>query len=148
MEINDAFIWFNFADQDLDTASLLMQWRPLHVEIICYHCAQAAEKYLKGYLVAHEIFPPKTHELEKLCEMCSHKNNQFNEIVTICSFLTQFATQTRYPHEMDITEKHVKLAISNAKTIQKFEPIFSLRRLLFENQNDSNIELLNETKLN
>jgi HEPN domain-containing protein len=132
METNNDFIWFDFADQDIDTAQLLFQMRPMHVEIICYHCEQAAEKYLKGYLVAHGIFPPKTHELEKLCAMCSEINNQFDEIVTLCSFLTQFATQTRYPHEMNITETHVKHAISNAESIKNFAPIISLRKSLSE----------------
>ncbi|MDR3198387.1 MAG: HEPN domain-containing protein [Planctomycetaceae bacterium] len=130
MEINNALMWFDFADQDLDTAQLLIQMRPTHFEIICYHCEQAAEKYLKGYLVAHGTFPPKTHELEKLCAMCSETDNQFNEIVATCSFLTQFATQMRYPHEMNITEEHVKLAISNAESIKNFAPIISLRKLL------------------
>jgi HEPN domain-containing protein len=26
---------------------------PTPVEVICYHCQQSAEKYLKGYIVLH-----------------------------------------------------------------------------------------------
>ncbi|MDR1998170.1 MAG: HEPN domain-containing protein, partial [Candidatus Margulisbacteria bacterium] len=93
--------WVAFADADLDTAQLLQKMRPMHHEIICYHCEQAAEKYLKGYLTAQKIFPPKTHELEKLCAMCAEKDKFFDDIAGICGFLTQFGTQPRYPHEMD-----------------------------------------------
>jgi len=36
---------------DLNTAEYLKNMKPLPIEIICYHCQQSAEKYLKGYLV-------------------------------------------------------------------------------------------------
>ena len=45
--------WFRFADTDLLTAQHVMKTmisQPF--ELICYHCQQAAEKYLKGYLIA------------------------------------------------------------------------------------------------
>lgn len=42
--------WQNFAEMDLSTAEYLQGMRPIPVEIICYHCQQAAEKILKGYL--------------------------------------------------------------------------------------------------
>jgi len=35
---------------DLGTAEYLQNMSPLPLEIICYHCQQSAEKYLKGYL--------------------------------------------------------------------------------------------------
>ena len=44
--------WLKHADDDIDTALLLKEMRPQHYEIICYHCEQAVEKYLKGYLVS------------------------------------------------------------------------------------------------
>jgi hypothetical protein len=32
-------------------------------EIICFHCQQSAEKYLKAFLFSNDIEPDKTHNL-------------------------------------------------------------------------------------
>ena len=48
---------------DLSAAEHLLTMRPLPVEIICYHCEQAAEKFLKATLVQFDREPPKTHDL-------------------------------------------------------------------------------------
>jgi len=70
------YAWFQFADNDLDTAEVLLLYRPQSYEIICYHCQQTVEKYLKGYLLFKGVeFPPKTHNLLQLCEMCSYYDN-------------------------------------------------------------------------
>ena len=37
--------WLDFAYMDLSAAEHLLTMRPLPVEIICYHCEQAAEKF-------------------------------------------------------------------------------------------------------
>ena len=44
MDSKDILLWFDFADSDLEAAKhLLTLYRPC-IEIICYHCQQAAEK--------------------------------------------------------------------------------------------------------
>lgn len=60
--------WLEFAAMDLDSAQFLLGMRPVPVEIICYHCEQAAEKLLKAVLVAVDVEPPKTHDLIQLCK--------------------------------------------------------------------------------
>jgi len=39
--------WFDIAETDLSSAHHLITMRPRPIEIICYHCQQSAEKYLK-----------------------------------------------------------------------------------------------------
>lgn len=56
--------WLDFAYMDLSAAEHLLTMRPLPVEIICYHCEQAAEKFLKATLVQFDREPPKTHDLK------------------------------------------------------------------------------------
>ena len=51
--------WLEFAAMDLTPHSSLLGMRPVPVEIICYHCEQAAEKLLKAVLVAADVEPPK-----------------------------------------------------------------------------------------
>jgi hypothetical protein len=50
MHIEDVQEWLRIADDDLDSAKILNESVRKHCEIICYLCAQAIEKYLKGYL--------------------------------------------------------------------------------------------------
>jgi len=78
--------WLGFADNDIDTALLLKEMRPQHFEIICYHCQQSAEKYLKGFLVAKEQMSPKTHDLTTLCNLCTEYDNNFTSILSQCGF--------------------------------------------------------------
>jgi HEPN domain-containing protein len=61
--------WFEFASNDLKVAAHLfesMHKKPL--EIICYHCQQAVEKVMKGYLIYNDVEPPYVHDLTKWYE--------------------------------------------------------------------------------
>jgi HEPN domain-containing protein len=126
MEIDVVQEWFKFADHDLDAAELFLEMRPQHYEIICYHCEQSAEKYLKGYLVHCGVIPPKTHELGTLCEMCCKFDERFNAVSNECESLTQYGVQPRYPSEMELSERHVKKAVAYARTIKNFIPIIEV----------------------
>ena len=65
MELEYVAEWFEFADMDLASAEYLCGMRPQPLEIICYHCQQSAEKYLKGYLIYKGVMePPKIHNLD------------------------------------------------------------------------------------
>jgi HEPN domain-containing protein len=121
--------WLYLADMDIDSAQLLHKWRPAHYEVICYHCQQAAEKYMKGFLYAHDIEPPRTHDIEQLCSLCAGINVSFNLLRNECEYLTDFATQPRYPQELDITEAMVDKALLNVAMIKDFPPIANLRNL-------------------
>jgi len=59
--------WLEIADNDLAYAEFASKnmW-PVPYGIICFHCQQAAEKYLKRFLVMNNIAPPKVHDLEEL----------------------------------------------------------------------------------
>jgi HEPN domain-containing protein len=59
MKIKDVIEWIQIADDDFDTAKILNDAVRKHHENICYHCAQAIEKYLKGYLSYNDIVPQK-----------------------------------------------------------------------------------------
>ena len=92
--------WLDIAGKDLAAAQYLARnmW-PVSYEIVCFHCQQAVEKYLKWVLVLHDIDPPKVHdlvELEKLCEVIAP---QFESLYEKCSVLTEYAVHSRYPSE-------------------------------------------------
>jgi HEPN domain-containing protein len=110
--------WYKFAEMDFITARHLFDTlHPKPLEIICYHCQQTVEKFLKGFLVLNDIEPPKTHNLLRLCEMCLEIDNRFEEIKTVCQFLNPYGIQPRYPNEMEIFETDANLALKNVQKV-------------------------------
>ena len=127
MENEIVLNWFKFADMDLDAAEVLQNNRPQHFEIICFHCQQAAEKYLKGYLIFNGLEkPPKIHDLIELCNMCSDIDPKFDSILEKCDYLTQYGIQPRYPDEIDIDENNTKKALQYAREIKNFTPLAAI----------------------
>lgn len=55
--------WFELAELDLGTAIFLLQMKPKPLEIICYHCQQCAEKFLKGFIANNGGLIAKSHDL-------------------------------------------------------------------------------------
>ena len=81
--------WLDFAYMDLSAAEHLLTMRPLPVEIICYHCEQAAEKFLKATLVQFDREPPKTHDLIQLCKLCCEVDTRFEQLADSCIALKE-----------------------------------------------------------
>ena len=122
--------WFEIADSDFDSAKILNEAVRKHYEIICYHCAQAVEKYLKGYLIFNDILPKKTHDLTSLNIDCREIDPDFQNIYDECGFLTTYATDIRYPNQYEVTEAQVKLAFAAVEKIKNFKPILDLRTVV------------------
>ncbi len=55
--------WFKMAETDLSSAKFLQKMQPVPVEIICYHCQQSVEKYLKRFLALKGEEINRTHDL-------------------------------------------------------------------------------------
>jgi len=127
MNIEDTAEWLRIADDDFDSAQLLNQSTRKHYEIICYHCAQAVEKYLKGYLIYNNIVPQKTHDLLFLINLCIEEDKNFEEIMVECGFLNRFANDIRYPHKYEINEADANFSIQAVEKIRHFKPLARLR---------------------
>ena len=137
MEIEYVAEWLEYAKMDFITAEHLLTLRPLPLEIICFHCQQAAEKYLKGYLIFRgTIEPPKTHDLVLLRIDCMETDVRFDSISRACEVLTRYSIQPRYPNEMEITENDMQKALEYAKQIRDSEPLVELYSELTPNNED------------
>ena len=91
---------------------------PAPLEIICFHCQQAAEKFLKSIFIHLNITIIKTNCLPLLVTTLLDYIDVPNEIDDISEYLTQFATRTRYPNVTKIDEDQTKLAISQAEQVK------------------------------
>jgi HEPN domain-containing protein len=127
--------WLQLADDDLYSAKILNEAIRKPYEIICYHCAQAAEKYLKGYLTFKDIIPKKTHDLVFLYNLCVEKDGEFQSIKIICEFLNRFANDIRYPHKYEVNENGVNFSIDAVEKIRKLKPIIDIQNEI-TNEND------------
>ena len=119
--------WLQLADDDLYSAKILNEQVRRPFEIICYHCAQSIEKFLKAYLTSCNIVPKKTHDLVYLNNLCVENNGEFQKIKSICDFLNRFANDIRYPHKYEINEGDVSFAINSVEKASLLKPIIDIR---------------------
>lgn len=112
--------WFAFADNDLKSAKFLLHMKPRPLEIICYHCQQSAEKYLKGYIALKGGKLIKTHDLTLLNKVCIEYDIDFQEIEDDTIELVDYGVQVRYPFHLELEEQDVKKAIESAERVKKF----------------------------
>ncbi len=118
--LNIAQEWFEIAETDIASAKFLQNMHPVPIEIICYHCQQSVEKYLKGFLALNEHEIIKTHDLVLLNQLCFKYDKEFKSIEEECLRLTDYAVNVRYPYPMDLNETDMKLAIKDAEKIKDF----------------------------
>lgn len=112
--------WFTYAEADLQSALFLVNMRPAPLEIICYHCQQSSEKYLKGFIALNGGELLKTHDLLVLNRKCSLYNTNLSILEDDCLSLTDYGVQVRYPFHIDVTEEDMKMAIKSATRIKNF----------------------------
>lgn len=89
--------WLEKAEHDLLAARLILDHQPLILDISCFHCQQAVEKYLKTFLIFRNRDFPKTHNIDLLLKSCSAINDHFKEVDI--KNLEDFAVRGRYPHD-------------------------------------------------
>ena len=127
MNISDVSEWLIIADNDFDSAVILNEAVRKHVEVICYLCAQAAEKYLKCYLTYKGIVPQKTHNLVFLNDECIETDRSFQEIKMECGFLNRFNNEIRYPNRIQVCEDDVQHVLSSVKKIKNIAALKKIR---------------------
>jgi HEPN domain-containing protein len=88
--------WLKKADEDFGFALSVVEESTFYAQI-CFHFHQAAEKYLKAFIIANDLEFKKIHDLPVLLKLCLKKTDQFRKISDDCKFLNRFYTDTRYP---------------------------------------------------
>jgi HEPN domain-containing protein len=117
---NIADEWITIANCDLNSAKFLTNMQPTPLEIICYHCQQSAEKYLKGYIAFIGGTILKTHDLTILNKTCKQHDENFQNIDDDCVELVDYGVQVRYPFHFDLEESDMRQAIESAERIKKY----------------------------
>ena len=85
---------------------------------LCVHAQQLAEKYLKGYLVSHEVLPPKIHDLERLLDLCMAHDGSLEALRDDCVCLLEASGRSRYPGWDSPDEADASPAIEAARRVR------------------------------
>lgn len=89
--------WVKKAEADYRAAIKLKRERePLH-DVVCFHCQQCAEKYLKALLVEQGAPVPRTHNLISVLTLLVPLHAELRSFRRGVDYLTRFAVDTRYP---------------------------------------------------
>lgn len=89
--------WLDLADNDLGFAKAAFDEFDEFYSQICIQSHQAAEKYLKGFLMFHKKNFPRIHDLSYLVEQCAKIDKEFGEYSNLCKKITDYYIYLRYP---------------------------------------------------
>ncbi|HEV8080453.1 MAG TPA: HEPN domain-containing protein [Chitinophagaceae bacterium] len=113
--------WVKIAEEDLLSADALLKHDYIYPRSICFHCQQAAEKYLKAYLLYFDLDIIKTHDLSSLVNQLSTRDTKILDIINAASTLTPYAISVRYPDDFElISVEETKEAYSQAVAIKDY----------------------------
>jgi HEPN domain-containing protein len=95
--------WLKKGEHDLQTVSIIMDAlvKEKPFDTVCFHCQQAAEKYLKAYLVFLDVSFPKTHIIAQLIELGAKKDDELRSLAGTDE-LTSYGTDIRYPDDFNM----------------------------------------------
>ena len=115
--------WLLKAFSDLDTARQIGGLPDGHLDAGIYHCQQAVEKALKGFLILHGKPFEKIHDLGKILEQAILVNAAFEKFADAADTLTPYSVAYRYPDEQGILEpsrEEFDEALQRAQSIYDF----------------------------
>ena len=116
-------MWLDKANNDLKNAELILaaQTESPPLDTVCFHCQQAAEKFIKAFLVFHGKQFPFSHNLADLVAVCMQVDPTFATIQRKAETLTPFAVEIRYPDDFYMpTRQETEEAFAIATEIKAF----------------------------
>ena len=126
--------WFRYADENWQVAEREYRYHEPACHTICFLCQSAAEKYLKGYLIAQGWMLEKTHDIIRLLELCTEYNPIFIELVPQGAVLNEYITEGRYPGDIAYEE------IGREDAEEALEIVRRIRERVVEKKKPSNNE--------
>ena len=87
------------AQKDFRSAKILFD-HDADNEIVCFHCQQTLEKYLKGYLIARTGELQEGHNLLKLCKKAMLHDIEFNVFLKDMAFVKYFILKLDIRHSI------------------------------------------------
>src|SRR5262249_24902670 len=89
--------WVRKAEADREGARRLADHTPPLRDLVCFHCQQAAEKYLKALLQELGAVVPRAHDLEDLLDLLLPHDATLGPLRRSLVSLSRYAVEHRYP---------------------------------------------------
>ncbi len=116
---NNAWLWVQKAEEDWVGMNQLLEATPTQWTLVCFHAQQAAEKYLKAFLVSHGLDPERTHDLLELLDACLSFDSTLALLRDDCLKLTEYAVDVRYPDiPVSASEQTAREAATKARHVR------------------------------
>jgi HEPN domain-containing protein len=109
--------WATRADHDFTAIDARIKCATLVWDVLCSLSQQAAEKYLRAFLIINSYEPPRTHNLEDLLTLCLQFDSALAALQQQCKLLNPYAVASRYPFS-NPTEQAGREAIAAAQRIR------------------------------
>ena len=101
-EVKKDFVkqWLDKAQDDLRMAEVILAEDFEDYHGAGFHAQQAAEKFVKAFLVFHQIEFPKSHDILVLCKLVAQVDRKLADSLAPADSLTQYGVEFRYPGEL------------------------------------------------
>lgn len=101
-EVKDELVrqWLGQAEEDFRLAERLVAEGWPFPKAVGFHSQQAGEKYIKAFLVWHQVEFPKTHDLGELLDLVASVDSALAASLAGATALNPYAVQSRYPGAM------------------------------------------------
>lgn len=111
--------WLDKAGQDLSVAEHLLSEDTPYVDAVGFHAQQAAEKFLKAFLVRHQLEFPKTHDIDEILDLIAPVDNRLAESLRGTIVLTSYGVDIRYPGDFpEMTMQDAREAVRLAAKVR------------------------------
>jgi HEPN domain-containing protein len=111
--------WLKKAELDLKAAKILLDAEGDDYFTCAFHCQQAAEKFLKSYLVRHQVEFRKAHDLDELLKLTDSVDPHLRDEVGSCIWLTPYGVEFRYPGEYPVVDHNTaEKAYKESETVK------------------------------
>ena len=115
--------WLTKALHDLQTSRITAGATDGPLDTAIYHCQQAAEKTVKGWLTANNIAFEKTHDIRRLVRQALEVLPEFTRFTDAAEILTPYVSAFRYPGLTDDpmpSREEFDAALQHAQAIYDF----------------------------
>ena len=113
--------WYNKAKTDLKGAQILFDAEADN-SLVAFHCQQAIEKILKGFILKNTKELLEGHSLVFLIRRAARIDEKMRDFTKDCAFVNQFYVETRYPADIpdEVDEYEVKECMQTAIEVLEY----------------------------
>ncbi len=110
--------WYDKAKKDMRGAEILFESEADN-SLVAFHCQQAIEKMLKGYILMRTKQLLEGHSLIFLIRRAGQFDDEIIKFKKDCAFVNQFYIETRYPADIpdEVDEYEVRECLETASEV-------------------------------